>query len=288
MNASQSQQRPAVLITGVSTGIGFDAARELIAHGFQVLGSVRKSEDGERVKQTLGEHFTPLLFDVTDLEAIAQAVPQVQQIVGDSGLAGLVNNAGVAPTGPLMHMPLEEFQRCIDINLYGVLRTTQAFLPLLGARRNCPHPPGRIVNLSSISGGVAFPLVGAYACSKHALEALTDTLRRELGIYGIAVVAIEPGAIQTPIWDKAQAVDARYAHTDYADAMARMPEFAAKESRNGKPVAVVSAAIRDALTSPRPKTRYPLTAMWTIRKLVPTRAMDRIASKTIGLSGKNT
>ena len=117
------------------------------------------------------------------------------------------------------HMPIEEFQRCIDINVFGVLRVTQAFLPLLGARKNCPHPPGRIVNLSSISGGVAFPLVGAYACSKHALEAMTDALRRELGIYGIEVVAIEPGSIQTPIWDKAQAADPRYAETDYADAM---------------------------------------------------------------------
>src|ERR1700674_5026547 len=123
MDAKQSKQRPAVLITGVSTGIGFDTARELIAHGFRILGSVRKIEDGTRVKDALGEHFTSLLFDVTHAEAIARAV-------------------------------------------------TQAFLPLLGARKNCPHPPGRIVNLSSISGGVAFPLVGAYACSKHALEAM--------------------------------------------------------------------------------------------------------------------
>jgi len=285
MEATPSKRRPTVLITGVSTGIGFDTARELIAHGFRVLGSVRKAEDGTRVKQALGEHFTPLLFDVTDADAIARAVPQVQEIVGPAGLAGVVNNAGVAPSGPLMHMPIEEFQRCIDINVFGVLRVTQAFLPLLGARKNCPHPPGRIVNLSSISGGIAFPLVGAYACSKHALEAMTDALRRELGIYGIQVVAIEPGSIQTPIWEKAQAGDPRYAKTDYADAMAKMPEFAAEENRKGKPVTVVSAAIRAALTSRRPKTRYPLTALWTVRKLVPTRTMDRIARKAIGLTG---
>jgi NAD(P)-dependent dehydrogenase (short-subunit alcohol dehydrogenase family) len=287
METTQAKQRPAVLITGVSTGIGFDTARELIAHGFRILGSVRKVEDGTRVKDALGEHFTPLFFDVTDADAIARAVPQVQAIVGTAGLAGLVNNAGVAPTAPLMHMPMEEFQRCIDINVFGVLRVTQAFLPLLGARKNCPHPPGRIVNLSSISGGVAFPLVGAYACSKHALEAMTDALRRELGIYGIQVVAIEPGSIQTPIWEKAQAIDPRYAATDYADVMAKMPEFSANENRKGKPVTVVSAAIRDALTSPRPKTRYPLTALWTVRKLVPTRVLDHIARKTIGLTVSN-
>jgi NAD(P)-dependent dehydrogenase (short-subunit alcohol dehydrogenase family) len=287
METTQTKQRPTVLITGVSTGIGFDTARELIAHGFRILGSVRKVEDGTRVKEALGEHFTPLFFDVTDAVAIARAVPQVQEIVGTAGLAGLVNNAGVAPTAPLMHMPMEEFQRCIDINVFGVLRVTQAFLPLLGARKNCPHPPGRIVNLSSISGGVAFPLVGAYACSKHALEAMTDALRRELGIYGIHVVAIEPGSIQTPIWEKAQAIDPRYAATDYADVMAKMPEFSANENRKGKPVTVVSAAIRDALTSPRPKTRYPLTALWTVRKLVPTRVLDHIARKTIGLTVSN-
>lgn len=282
-NDTETKPRPAVLITGVSTGIGFDAARELIAHGFRVLGSVRREADGARVREALGEHFTPLHFDVTDAGAIARAVPYVQQIVGAAGLAGLVNNAGVAPGGPLMHMPLEEFQHCMDVNVLGALRVTQAFLPLLGARRDCPHPPGRIVNVSSISGGVAFPLIGAYACSKHALEAMTDALRRELAIYGIVVVAIEPGSIQTPIWEKAQAADPRYAGTDYAEVVARMPEFAANESRNGKPVTVVSAAIRDALTSPRPRTRYPLTALWTVRKLMPTRLLDRITRKAIGL-----
>jgi NAD(P)-dependent dehydrogenase (short-subunit alcohol dehydrogenase family) len=271
-----------VLITGVSTGIGYDAARELIANGYRVLGSVRKPADGERVQDELGPKFTPLLFDVTDPAAIAAAVPEVERIVGGQWLAALVNNAGVAPMGPLMHQPMAEFQWMFDVNVFGVLRVTQAFLPLLGARRNCPHPPGRIVNLSSISGGVAFPMVAGYAATKHALEAMSDGLRRELSIYGIEVALIEPGSIQTPIWDKVPS-PAAYANTDYAEVMAGVPEMAARENRNGKPVTVVSAAIRDAIMSRRPKTRYPLLALWHARKLVPDRLLDRILCKGSGL-----
>lgn len=274
--------RKTILITGVSTGIGFDTAREMLAQGYRVLGSVRKAEDAERVQQALGPDFIPLLFDVTDAAAIAAAVPEVERLVGDSGLAALVNNAGVAPSGPLMHTPLDEFQRAFDINVFGVLRVTQAFLPLLGARRDCPHPPGRIVNLSSVSGAVSVPLVGTYSATKYALESLSDSLRRELSIYGIEVIAIEPDAVRTPIWDKVQA-DTRYAATDYAEAMARMPEMAARQARNGKPVTAVSAAIRAAIMAKRPKTRYPLTAIWYAQRLIPDRLFDRLLCASTGL-----
>lgn len=223
-----------VLITGVSSGIGFDAAREMIAHGCHMLGSVRKAEDAVRVEQALGNGFTPLLFDVTDADAIAAAVPQVERLVGTNGLAALVNNAVVAPSGPLMHTPLDEFQHTFDINVFGVLRVTQAFLPLLGAHRDCLHPLGRIVNLSSVSCGVTVPLIATYSAIKYALEALSDGLRRELAIYGIEVITIEPDAIRTPIWDKVEA-DTRYADTDYAEAMAKMPEMAARQARGASP-----------------------------------------------------
>lgn len=274
-----------VLITGVSTGIGYDAARELIANDCHVLGSVRRRADGERVQRELGEAFTPLYFDVTDAAAIAAAVPQVEAVVGTGGLAGLVNNAGIAPVGPLMHIPPEEFQRLMDTNVTGLLRVTQAFLPLLGARRGATQTPGRIVNISSISGGMTFPLVAAYSASKFAVEALSDGLRRELSIYGIHVALIEPGSIQTPIWDKAVSnlSERRYAQTDYASQMASMIEFSAGESRNGKPVGIVSAAIRDALLSPRPKLRYPLVVMWHLRKLIPMRLLDKMLCKNMGL-----
>lgn len=275
----------AVVITGVSTGIGFATAQMLIARGYRVFGSVRKAADGERVREQLGEAFTPLLFDVTDSAALPAAVAQVQATVGEQGLAGLINNAGVAPSGPLMHASLEEVRQAFEVNVFGLLAVTQAFLPLLGARAGCPHPPGRIVNLSSISGGVTFPLVAVYAMTKHAVEALSDGLRRELSIYGICVSALEPGAIKTPIWDKSpqQHADGRFAHTDYADAMAAMPAFVAKELKNAKPMQVVLDAIIDALEAPRPKARYPLVGLWYLRNLIPTRLFDRLSIHLTGL-----
>jgi len=275
--------RPNALITGVSTGIGFDAARHLIANGFSVFGSVRKQVDAERVRQALGEHFTPLLFDVADPQAIAAAVREVEAALGDRGLEALVNNSGISAAAPLMHQPIEEVRQMFEVNVIGLLAVTQAFLPLLGARENCPHPPGRIVNISSISGGLVFPFVGAYGGTKHAVEALTDGLRRELGIYGIRVVAIEPGNIRTPIWEKAGEADGRYAHTPYGRYLADMPAKLAEMGRKGAPVALVSRTILKALTASRPKTRYPLTPMWRVSQVLGDRALDRLVKSAMGL-----
>lgn len=280
-----------VVITGVSTGIGYAAAKTLIARGYRVFGSVRKAADGERVRQQLGANFTPLLFDVTDHAALPAAVAQVKAAVGADGLAGLINNAGVAPSGPLLHFPIDELRAAFEVNVFGMAAVTQAFAPLLGARRDCPHAPGRIVNLSSISGGVSFPLVAVYAMTKHAVEAYSDGLRREVSIYGITVSAIEPGAIKTPIWDKAPQpgqVDPRYAATDYAEAMAGLPAMVAKELKSAKPMSVVTDAIVHALEAPTPKTRYPLVGLWHLRNLIPDRLLDRIAIKHVGLVPRPT
>jgi NAD(P)-dependent dehydrogenase (short-subunit alcohol dehydrogenase family) len=274
-----------VLITGTSTGIGYDAARELIANGCHVFGSVRNIEVGEGVKHALGDAFTPLVFDVTDSDAIAVAVAKVEALVGANGLAGLVNNAGIAPLAPLMHMPIDEFQRLLDINVTGVLRVTQAFLPLLGAKRGCTHAPGRIVNISSNSGAVVTPMGGAYAASKFALEAMTDGLRRELSIYGIQVAAVEPGPIRTPIWEKStqSGASSRYDATDFAAPMAAIHKVADLAAKNGKPVETVSGVIRDALLGPKPKVRYPLNPAWYISKLLPTRLFDKMLCRKFGL-----
>ena len=273
-----------VLITGVSTGIGFDAARTLIARGFHVFGSVRKQADADRVSAELGKDFTPLLFDVTDSKAIAAAAEKVHAMVGDHGLAALVNNSGIAPGGPLMHFPLDELRNLLEVNVIGQLAVTQAFLLLLGARKNCPHPPGRIVYISSISGGVTFPFTAAYAVSKHALESLSDGLRRELCIYGIEVSAIEPGVIRTPIWDKAgeAKLDERYATTDYADSLRKLPAILAEEVRKGDPVEKVTRAIVTAIESQQPKTRYPLSSLWWVAKVLSDRMLDRLLRKQMG------
>jgi len=277
--------KKSVVITGTSTGIGFATARALIGRGYRVFGSVRTREDANRVRGTLGEDFTPLIFDVTDAAGLAAAAETVTAQVGSHGLSALVNNAGIAPTGPLMHQPLDEIRRVFEINVLAVIAVTRAFLPLLGGRRDAPRPRGRIINISSLNGGVSVPFAVAYSASKHAVEAITDGLRRELCIYGIDVIAIEPGTIRTEIWDKFRAfgVDQRYAATDYARALARMPAVVDEELKNGDPVERVSEAICRAIESPRPRARYPLTAMWYLGRWVPDRLLDRELTKRLHL-----
>jgi NAD(P)-dependent dehydrogenase (short-subunit alcohol dehydrogenase family) len=275
-----------ILITGASTGIGYDAARYLIERGYHVFGSVRKQADAERVQAALGERFTPLLFDVTDEVAVKTAVSQVTEKVGKDGLFGLVNNAGIAVPGPLMHLTLEQMRQQLEVNVIGVLTVTQAFLTLLGANANGSHPPGRIVNISSVSGRTAYPFFGAYAASKHALEAMTDVLRRELSIYGINVIGVNPGPIQTPIWDKAEEIDpAPFVGTDYEKALLYSQDYAIERGRRGLPVEVVSRVICEALESRRPKSRYPVVRNrlygWTLPQWLPDRLVDRIVNRML-------
>lgn len=277
-----------VVVTGASTGIGYDAARYLIARGCHVFGSVRKVADGQRAQAELGEQFTPLLFDVTDERAVETAVSQVSQRIGSSGLAGLVNNAGIAVAGPLMHISLDEFKHQFNVNLFGLLDVTQKFLPLLGAVANPGHPPGRIVNISSVSGKIVYPFLGPYAASKHALEALSDALRRELLIYGIDVIVIEPGSVQTPIWDKAQELDTtKYEQTDYKNLLDGMKKVFVSQGKTGIPVETVSETIYYALTAERPKTRYVLARKllsgWLLPRYLPDRRLDRIFAKRLGI-----
>jgi NAD(P)-dependent dehydrogenase (short-subunit alcohol dehydrogenase family) len=273
-----------ILITGVSTGIGLDSARLLIEQGYRVIGSVRRREDAARVRAMLGADFFPLQLDVTDSAALPAAVREVEALVGEQGLAALVNNAGIAsPCGPLLLQPLAEIRGMFETNLFGLLAVTQAFLPLLGARHGHSGPAGRLINISSVSGRLATPLTGAYAASKHALEALTDALRVELGIYGIEVVAIEPGPIRTPLWGKAQP-DPRYLGGDYAAPMQALQGLMAAHAVQGAPVAKVSRAVLAALQSARPKARYPLRPMWYLVPLLPRRWLDRLLAKKLGLS----
>ncbi len=277
-----------VVITGVSTGIGYDAARYLTERGWHVLGSVRKQADANRVQAALGDNFTPLLFDVTDGAAVSAAVAQTQTIIGDNNLAGLINNAGIATAGPLMHLPLDDFRWQFEVNLFGLLDVTQKFLPLLGARAGAPRPSGRLINISSVSGKITYPFMGPYSASKHALEALSDGLRRELVIYDIDVIVIEPGSVQTPIWDKAEELDvAIYADTDYYGVMRRMQKMFVRQGQTGIPVERVSEAIYKALTAPRPKTRYALARKWLtgwfLPRHLPDRWVDKMIWKKLGL-----
>ena len=279
--------RKSVVITGASTGIGWASAKVLIANGFHVFGSVRKQADADRLKAEFGEHFTPLLFDVTDEAAVQAGAKQVEAALAGQTLAGLVNNAGVAFAGPLLHLPVEEFRQQLEVNLTGVVVATQAFAPLLGAESPARKDPGRIVNISSVGGKNANPFMGPYCTTKFGLEGLSESLRRELMPFGVDVVIVAPGAVATPIWDKADSVDVtRYANTVYAPALARMKAFMLSLGQSGLPAGTIGEAVHTALTAPSPKTRYvispdPFQVFMT--GVLPKRTLDRIVGKRLGL-----
>ena len=277
----------AILITGVSTGIGNASAHALVERGYQVFGSVRRPEDAERLQEELGDHFTPLLFDVTDSAAITAAVKQVAEATGSEGLYALVNNAGIVIPGPLKYMPLEDFRAHFDVNLFGLMDVTQQFLPLLGAAENSPYPPGRIINISSTSGRVAYPFMGAYAATKHALEGFSDSLRRELMLYGVDVIVVQPGTTNTPIVHKFADQIRRYEETDYGHMFTMLEEQMADREKSGLPVSKVVEAIVTAVESPRPKARYAVPrkwlGSWILPRLLPDRWLDRVVDSRLDI-----
>ncbi len=277
-----------VVVTGVSTGIGWGITKVLIQRGFRVFGSVRKTQDAERLSKEFGELFVPLLFDVTDESAVQAAAQYVREQLNGEKLFGLVNNAGIAAPGPLIHLPTEEFRYQLEVNLVSVLIVTKAFVPLLGVDRSLRGQPGRIINISSVSGTSAFPFVGAYAASKHGLEGFSETLRRELILYGIDVIIVGPGPIATPIWDKAEQADTSlYANTDYVDAAQRAKEFMIRSGKNGLPPEKVGEVVWQALTTRSPSTRYAVVGRGALQRfvqqLLPKRLVDRIVAKALGL-----
>ena len=280
-----------VVVTGSSTGIGHAAAKELIARGFRVFGSVRKADDGARLRAEFGETFTPLIFDVSDEAAITAAAAQVRQTLNGETLAGLVNNAGIAVAGPLLHLPLDDFRRQIEINLTGQLAVTQAFASQLGQDRELKGAPGRIVMISSVGGRNGSPFLGAYNASKFALEGLSESLRRELILYGIDVIIIGPGAIATPIWEKADEVDTTpFDNTDYAGPLKAVKAYMLKMGRAGLKPERVGALIADAIDKPGRKVRYaivPSAVENFFMSVLPKRTLDGIIAKRLGLLPKS-
>ena len=195
-------EKRSVVVTGVSTGIGWAIAKVLTGRGFRVFGSVRKQSDADRLTNELGPEFYPLIMDVTDRDAVERAAKEVERQLGSATLAGLVNNAGIAVPGPLLYLPLEDFRHQIEVNLVGPVSVTQAFAPLLGVDSKRPGAKGRVVNISSTGGKFGVPFLGAYVASKHGLEGLSDVLRRELLLFGIDVIVVGPGSVVTAMWDK--------------------------------------------------------------------------------------
>lgn len=277
------------VVTGASTGIGRAAVKVLAAQGWRVFAGVRKPADADLLRQEFGDKVAPLRFDVTDAAAVRAAADEVRARLGGRTLKGLVNNAGMGHGGPLMLEPVDQIRQVFEVNVFGAVTVSQAFIPLLGADRSLTGGPGRIVNITSVGGRLAPPFIGDYVMSKHALEAFTDSLRRELMIYGIDVIAIGPGAVATPIWDKAeQADETAYAETDYAAVLKKFKDFFIADGRKGLPPERIGEAIHHALTAPRPKARTAVVrnslVNWTIPTLLPKRVLDRLIAARLGLT----
>ena len=276
--------KKSILITGVSSGIGHGTLSYFVKKGFHVYGSVRNSKDANKLKKIFKENFTPLIFDVTKEAQVKKAASIVKKDLKNSNLLALVNNAGVAISGPILLQKVKDFEKQININLNGAFRVLKFFAPLCGAEKNNNSKKGVIFNISSISGKIGMPGVGAYTASKFGLEGLSHSLRRELIRYGVDVVIIGPGPIKSEIFDK---IDKKFLETlkksDYAKVAKNIP----KRMKNAKKIAFppeeVGKLIFNALHDPNRKTRYTITPnklmYWTLPMLITDRMLDKMVTK---------
>jgi NAD(P)-dependent dehydrogenase (short-subunit alcohol dehydrogenase family) len=255
--AGESERRGAVVITGTSTGIGAATAVRLVESGFHVFAGVRRAEDGEALRSRAPDGLTPIRIDITEPATIAAAADTVAGAVGERGLAGLVNNAGIVKPAPIEFQPLDDFREQLEVNLVAHVAVTQAFLPLIRLGG------GRIVNVGSIGGRLVLPIHGAYSASKFGMEALSDALRLELRQWRIHVSLVDPGATETAIFGKTLAeLDAlqhrlgEVGYRLYAEQIAAVRRLVEKTAAEADPPAAVAKAVADALVSDEPETRY--------------------------------
>jgi NAD(P)-dependent dehydrogenase (short-subunit alcohol dehydrogenase family) len=274
-----------VLVTGASTGIGRECVLRLAAAGFDVYAGVRSSGAAADLRQNAAG-LTPVTIDVTDAASIEGAARFIGERTGDRGLWGLVNNAGISVAGPLELLPIEELKRQFDVNVFGQIAVTQAFLPLIRKAR------GRILFMGSIAGRLAIPFVGAYSGAKYALEAFSDALSMELRQWKIPVSILEPGNVATPIWEKSKdrfletvrkiTPAGRELYREWLDAI---PKAVDGFTRGGIPPSRVASIVVKAISSPRPRARY--TVGWDSRvygklaPLLPGRLRQRLIPRFI-------
>ena len=276
--------KKSILITGVSSGIGHGTLSYFVKKGFHVYGSVRNSKDANKLKKIFRENFTPLIFDVTKEAQVKKAASIVKKDLKNSNLLALVNNAGVAISGPILLQKVRDFEKQININLNGAFRVLKFFAPLCGAEKNNNSKKGVIFNISSISGKIGMPGVGAYTASKFGLEGLSHSLRRELIRYGVDVVIIGPGPIKSEIFDK---IDKKFLETlkksDYAKVAKNIPKRMKNAKKIAFPAEEVGKLIFNALHDPNRKTRYTITPnklmYWTLPMLITDRMLDKMVTK---------
>jgi len=274
----------AVLISGASTGLGRATSVRLASAGWDVFAGVRKQADGESVKAESPDRITPVILDVTDQGSIESTAATVREAVGERGLAGLVNNAGISVAGPLEFLPIDDLRKQLEVNVIGQVALTQAVMPEI--RR----ASGRIVNMGSVGGRVAHPFMGPYHASKFGIEALTDSMRKELRPWGIHVVVVEPGSMKTEIWDKgASGADDMLERLGprgrelYGDVLEKLRQVAIKTGERGRPADAVAKVVEKALTAKRPRTRYLVGpdafAQVALTTVLPDRAFDALESR---------
>jgi NAD(P)-dependent dehydrogenase (short-subunit alcohol dehydrogenase family) len=290
---ADTNRRGFVLITGASTGIGRACALELARYGFGVLAGVRRDEDAKSVESDGVGKISAVKIDVTDAESIACAVKNISEKVGDDGLAGVINNAGISVVGPVEFVSMCDWRRQFDTNFFGVIAVTQATLPLLRMHvAKCGKGSARLVNMSSIAGRIAQPIVGPYTASKFALESLTDSLRLELRSQGILVCSVNPGAIDTPIWSKAQASVEKVtpdhpARALYGPMIDGVTAAAEKAHSTAAPVSLVARSVLACMTDRNPKTRYfvgkDARSGAMAKRLIPDKMFDAILRKYFGV-----
>ena len=246
-----------VVITGTSTGIGAASALLLAEKGFRVFAGVRNNADGDALVARSSGELTPVRIEITDEASISGAVETVEGAVGNRGLFGLVNNAGIVKPGPLEFQPMADFRRQLEVNLIGQVAITQAFLPLI--RRG----KGRIVNVGSIGGHVVLPLHGAYSASKFGMEAISDAFRLELRQWRIPVSHIDPGATETAIFGKTlAAIDEiertlrEAGHPEYEGQITGIRRLVEQTAADAAPVDDLATTVAKALTAKKPKSRY--------------------------------
>jgi NAD(P)-dependent dehydrogenase (short-subunit alcohol dehydrogenase family) len=288
MRQRKDQSKGAVLVTGASSGMGRACALRLDRVGYQVFAGVRKAADAEALAQAASARLIPLFLDVTDETALAAAVGTVTEHVGEAGLVGLVNNAGVGVTAPVELLPLAQLRRQLEINVTAQIAVTQAFLPLLRKAR------GRILNVGSVGGKITIPFGGPLCASKSAFEALNDALRMELHPWGIHVCLIAPGSIRTPAVDKLVEDSETMARTfseegarRYARAYRTFIQAFLKQEEEGVPPERMADTVLRALTTRTPRTRYPVGPLSRIlpllARLLPARLLDQIRYRLFGL-----
>ncbi len=275
VNVENSKQNDHyVLVTGASTGIGKSISEMLAKQNYKVFSTVRNEQDAEKLAK-ISNNITPIIMDVADHDSILRAKDEVKELLGANKLFSIINNAGIVVAGPLEILPIANLKRQFDVNVFGLIDTIQVFFDLLD------HNNSKIINMSSIGGRIAFPFIGPYAASKHALEALSDSMRRELLNTGIDVVVIQPGSIKTPIWGKSEGVEEAYKNTKYYSLMTKFKKMTLDMGQKGAESEKVGETVLNILKRKKNKSRY-IVSKNLVGEVYATRYLpDRLFDKVI-------